>query len=270
MKAVIIIGIIVLALGIGAFFILAPAPPTPALLYVHSGTVEVNTGNTWIAATNEMKLNEGAQVRTLEGEATVVLLEGEFISLAPNSHIVIDTLRSKTIKTTQLAGETWNKVTKISGITDFSSTTPTTVATVRGTEYILELLYLLVDTGIVDYSEHDGLKRIQVRSNQKASADDFITHQLTAEDKARFDSYRAKYIDVLRQIRLREIQKHQTLLKMAADQGVTFDQIKLWLEEVDTGKKHEDELYHQVPFFLRAKAERTYQLTKLIKDALRQ
>jgi len=268
MKALIIVSLVVLALGIGAFFLLTPKAPTPAILYVESGAVEVDTGNGWSVATNEMALHQGDQIRTLEGKATVVILEGEFVSLSLNSHIVLETIGSKNVKVTQLAGETWNKISKLSGIIEFSTGTPTTVATVRGTEYIMTMMQLFVDEGLVDFEDINTSQSAQVGAEQKISIDEFVAQQFTDEDRARFAEHHEEYVDVLRQLRWREILKHTALLTLAETKGITQEQIKVGLLEVDEGKRNEDELYAQVPSVFKSRAQRTYELTKLIKAAL--
>jgi len=270
-KALIITAIIIFIIVASGFFLLAPAPATAALLYVNAGQVDVNTGEGWSIASDEMELAQGAQIRTQEGEATVVLLEGEVISLEPNTHISLDVIRSNEIEISQLAGDTWNKVSKITGISDYTVTTPTTVATVRGTEFFLRQLDLLVGDGTVEYSNintpHNSLR---VREGQKANANRMVEEPMTDEERALFAKWRENYVEILKRVRLREIRKHQTLLNMAKERGVSEDKIMQWLDEVDRGVRSEDELFHKVPVLLRAKAERTYELTKLIKQGMRE
>lgn len=271
MKQGLIVGIVIIAaLALGGFFLLAPAAATPGLLYIQHGEVEVNQGSGWTKAADEMELDMGDQVRTRTGEATVVLLEGEVIHLEADTHITIDTLRSKDIKINQLAGETWSKVTKISGISDYRVDTPSTVATVRGTEYYLTLFEVQVTEGTVQYwNKNTPQNKILVRKNNMALADELIEKPMTSEDKAKFTELRQTYIETLKKVRWREVKKHQRLLDMASKRGATEDDIKQWLDEVDNGVKSEDQLFHKVPVFLRPKAQRTYDLTKVIKQAIR-
>lgn len=269
-KGIIIALVIAGLLALGSIVLLAPKAPTAALLYIDQGTVEVNTGDGWTRAGDEMELSKNDQVRTFDGQATIVLFEGEVITLAPDSHLVLDALRSREIKITQLAGETWNKVTKISGITDYTVTTPTTVATVRGTEFYLTPFEVQVSEGAVSYwNKKEPQNTVTVRRGHRALASELVETELTPEQRAQLKKYRQNYITVMKRVRWREVKKHQTLLNMAAKRGATEDDIKRWLTEVDQGKRSEDELYHKVPFVLRSKATRTYEITKVIKQAIR-
>src|SRR3990172_6864214 len=124
-KLVIAAAVILIILGAVYFLAIAPKAATAAILYVERGQVEVNTGTGWQTGNDEMELKKGSGVRTADGEATVVLLEGEVMHLEPNTEVKLEQISGKKIKITQLAGETWNKVTKISGISEFIVETPT-------------------------------------------------------------------------------------------------------------------------------------------------
>ncbi len=263
-KAIIAIVIILLIAGT-AYFLLAPKPATAAILYVESGQVEVNTGKGWQQGTDEMELKKGSQVKTGDGEATVVLLEGEIVHLEPNSEIKLDQIGKK-IKITQLAGETWNKITKISGISEFTIETPTTVATVRGTEFALNEEEIDVEEGEVDYGQKKG-EKIKVMGGKRAFAKTLKEENIPEERLARIKNFPEKYEKILKRVRAREIRKHQRILKMAAEKGYTEENIHQRLENFDEGREDEDKAYQEAPTLMKPKAKRTYLLTKEIKKA---
>ncbi len=263
MKWVPIIGVAVIILAIGAFFLM-PSSVSAAILYIESGTVEVNTGKGWVPATDEMELKQGAQIKTTEGEATVVLREGEIVHLQPNSEIKLDQI-GKTIKITQVAGETWNKVTKISGVSEFSIETPTTVATVRGTEFILNNEELTVGEGEVDYGNKADKKQIKVKGHKKAMANLMTEEDMSEADIAKMQKFPEKYIKALQKVRAREIKKQTKMLKLAKNKETVDKDIDLMLKEVDEGKQDEEEIYHKAPSIMKPRLKRTYELTKEIK-----
>ncbi len=265
MKKIIIAVIVILALlGIG-YFVLAPKAATAAILYVERGQVEVNTGTGWQTGSDEMELKKGSGVRTADGEATVVLLEGEVMHLEPNSEVKLEQISRKKIKITQLAGETWNKVTKISGISEFIVETPTTVATVRGTEFALNEEELAVTDGEVGYGPKGEPSKIKVRKGKRALAKTMQEEDIA--ELARFKQFPEKYEKILQRVRAREIRKHQQILKMAEKRGYTEEKIRAQLNEVDEDRENEDKLYEQAPLLVKPKAKRAYMLTKEIKRA---
>lgn len=267
-KGIIAILIALAAIGVGAFFLLAPKPATAALLYVDQGTVEVDQGGGWGAAEDESELRQGNKVRTRQGEATLVFYEGEIMQLKPFTEVAIDTLRTREITLTQLSGETWNKLTRISGVQEYSVSTPTTVATVRGTEFTLNDTEIAVNEGRVDYWRKENSRFIlTVHAGNRATAAELKELPLEEKHKASFIDFKKNYINVLKNVRYREIKKHQTLMDMAATRGFTEEKLNSSLHKIDNGQLHEDELYQQVPVLLRPRATRAYQLTKQIKKA---
>jgi hypothetical protein len=260
------VAVLVIIIGIG-YFLLAPPPVTAALLYVESGDVQVNTGKGWISATDEMELDTGDSVKTGAGEATLILQEGEVVHLQPNTEIKLDKISGKSIKLTQSAGETWNKITKISGILEFSIETPNTVATVRGTEFMLNDAQLDVADGEVEFEKKSDKKKMMVRAKKKALAATMREEDMTETDFAKMNKFAGMEVNVLKKVRAREIRKHDALIKMAEKKGLTKAQMEQDLADVDAGKKNEDEFYEQVPAAMKPKAKRIYLLTKEIKRA---
>src|SRR5574341_448783 len=253
------IAILAILIGVG-YFLLAPPSVTAAILYVESGDVQVNMGKGWQPATDEMELKQGNQVKTGEGEATVVLQEGEVVHLQPNTEIKLDSISGKSIKLSQTAGETWNKVTKISGVSEFSIETPTTVATVRGTEFMLNEEQLDVEDGEVDYENKADKKKIKVKAHKKAMRNLMQEEDMTEEDLALFKKFPGKYANILKRLRAREIKKNGMFIKMAEKKGITREQMEQDLNEIDEGRKNEDEFYEKVPDAMKPRAKRIYML----------
>ncbi len=268
MKKLAITAIVILVVLTGIYFIfIAPKPATAAILYVESGSVEVDMGKGWQPGADEMELKENAQVRTAEGEATIVFHEGEVMHLEPNSEVKLDEVSSSEIKVTQLAGETWNKVTKISGVSEFTVETPSTVATVRGTEFFITDEQLDVMDGEVDYENKADKKKIKVRQGKHALKNMMQEEDMPPGLMERYKQFPEKYVNILKKIRAREIRKHKGVLKMASNKGFSEEKIKEQLNEVDEGRQDEDKLYQQVPSMMKPRAKRAYLLTKEIKKA---
>jgi len=261
-------GVVILLLVGGYFLVLAPAPATAAILYIDRGQVEINIGRGWLSGTDEMELAVGSQIRTGDGEATVVLMEGEVITLLPDSEIKLDEISGSRIKISQLAGETWNKVSKISGISEYTIETPTTVATVRGTEFFISEESLEVIEGEVDFWKRaEPGKKIRIGAMKRAAAAEMAEVAFAEADFTKADRMRENYVKNLKRVREREIRKHATLLKQAKKRGYSEEKLRQTLKDIDEGREDEDKIYDEIPAIMKPKAKRTYMLTKEIKKA---
>jgi len=264
MKAIIItIGIILIILGGAYFFIFAPKTPTAALLYLQEGNTQVNTGKGWINAVDEMELSQGNKIRT-DGTATIVFYEGEIMQLNPNTEIEIEKLNTKKIQTKQ-NGETLNKITKISGIAEYTIQTPEAVATVRGTLFLQTNTETAVEEGQVSFGTTSQPNLLTIRSGKYASTTNPIEQNIPEEMKQKLAKFKENYKETLKKIRMREILKHKDALKLAEEKGYTIEKIKSELEKIDKGELNEDELFQKIPSTLKPRAKRIYQLTKEIK-----
>jgi len=265
-KSIIIVIAIILALIVTAVILIAPPSAATAILYIESGTVEVDQGKGWESATNEMNLDVGDSVRTLNGEATLILLEGEVMQLEPNTEIKLDLVSKKKISIIQKTGETWNKVTKISGVREYEVTTPTTVATVRGTEFLLGMGDMEVAEGTVDYERLSDKKMMKVNKLEKALANSMTMEKMSESDMSKMEKYRSRMIKRLERTRERELNKHRIFLRFAEKNGYTEQVLRDTLSEMDNGQKNPDEYYQKTPGVLKPRAKRTFELTKAIKE----
>lgn len=262
-------GIIVALLVIGAaFWLFSAQPVAAAILYVDSGTVEVDMGRGWVAGTDGMELAEGAKIRTGEGAASVILNEGEVLHLEPGTEATLSEI-GDSIRIGQALGETWNKVTRISGVTAYEVETPTTVATVRGTMFFMRAGEVAVEEGEVEVGLANApTKRIVARSKQKATTkgDDVVVEDYAYDPRA--EKFRQIYIMHLKKLREREISRHSSLVAAAKKAyGVTDEQIQQYLDDFDSGRRDVDKVYGQMPAILKKKAERAYRITKAIQQA---
>jgi len=148
-----IIGIVAVVVILAGYFYFQITGSTTvvAFLNVGEGSVQVNQGKGWVAATDEMKLGLNDRVKTLEdGYASVVLFESTIISLEPATEVLIQNLEKAEQRIRQEAGSTWNKFTGLAGVEGLSVETPTTVATVRGTSFGVTMHSVMVGEGEVE------------------------------------------------------------------------------------------------------------------------
>ncbi len=273
-KALIVVSIVVILLAAGAWWLFSVPAAAAAVLYVDEGTVEVDVGKGWMQGADEMELSQGAKVRTRDGAASVIMLDGEVMSLGPNTEVSLSEVSPQGIIIQQLAGETWHKVTKVSGVPLYEVATPTTVATVRGTEFFVsvgEEDEVVVEEGEIEVGFVDTpSKKLHMGPTRKMRMQKQLDKMIEEEwsDDPRAAKFKEKYIKHLKKARMREIKRHDKLMGMAKKQyGITDQQIEQYLSDVDEGKEDEDKAFEQVPAPLKKKAERTYKITKAIKKA---
>lgn len=263
-----IIGVVVLALA-GSLFLLSSEDTTTAFLYVDGGVVDVDIGSGWQSATNEMALSAGSKVRTGDNsEASLVFFEQDVMTLEANSQVTIATLSESQVSVNQDEGSTWNRVEKLAG-REYTVTSPTSVATVRGTGFGLDLTDLgddlLVEDGLVEFENKESGETVDVAENEFIAAlksGELQPKDLTIKQLERLKIRTTKDVERLKQVRIRGIQKNNLLLKQAEKRfGITLEDIENHLEKVDEGTADFSAAEGKVP---KAKLNKLKRVTKRI------
>jgi hypothetical protein len=170
---------IIIIVCIAGFILLSTTPETAkAQLVIESGTVEVQHLGSWAGGTNNMELYQSDSIRTgINSSASVILFKGSIIRLDENTEITLKEIiqeEQTNIIIQQDAGRTWNTVQKISGIDNYEVQTPTTVASVRGTSFDVDvnesgLTVVSVVKGIVNVSITENGTEYNVQLNENWS-----------------------------------------------------------------------------------------------------
>ena len=137
--------IIIICIIIALWVILNPevaADEAKAQLIINSGDVQVKSSSeSWKLAENGMYLYSSDSVKTSDNSsASIILFETSIIRLDSNTQVTIEELireEETSVTIQQDSGRTWNTVYKISGIDNYEVQTPTTVASVRGTAFVV-------------------------------------------------------------------------------------------------------------------------------------
>lgn len=209
MKKGIIISLCIVAalILIGVFFFnsIVSAKTITAQLNVEAGQVLVNGK----VASGDVLLKQGDLIETKEdGLATVILYDSIVINLEPNTKITLDDLTKEHPEVSQESGDTWNKFTKVAGVSGYTIKSGNSVASVRGTAFNFENGKIITGEGEVD-SEIDG-KKITLGEGR-------VFERLNGEIKERgmkreeFDNVDKKIIRSVKHLkRLRERQISET------------------------------------------------------------
>ena len=268
MKALPIIGIIIAVLLVaagGLYFGLLRESDTVALLYVDSGEVQVDTGSGWNAAVDQMELSKNAKVKTLDGKASIVFFDQDVLTLQPNTEIILSQLSSNNIEIDQKSGETWNRVEKLAG-REYTVSTPTSVATVRGTGFILGDDYLDVDDGTVNFKDKETGTSEDVAEFESAKNRDgkLEKGKLDKDALLRIREKIEKEIEHLQTTRERIIEKNPFLLKRAEKMGFSREKIRQSLKDMDEGKESIQDAQEKAPKI--EKVQKVLRLTQRIAN----
>jgi len=144
-KVFLVIPVIIVLILVGVVWVILTSDSNvaKAQLVIDSGTVQVkHGGGVWTPAEDGMFLYQSDSVKTGDDSAaTIVLFESSLIRLDNNTEVtlreLIQQVEETSVSIQQDAGRTWNTVLKISGIDNYEVQTPTTVASVRGTAFVV-------------------------------------------------------------------------------------------------------------------------------------
>jgi len=243
-----VIGVIALLLVFSALIFITGKTKV-AGLNIESGEVQVDTGSGWGKATNGMKLKLKDKIKTgNNGKASLILYESAIISLKPNTEIMISDLSKDLAIIKQSKGTTWNKFTGLSGLRGLEVETPTTVATVRGTEFKVSAKQVIVAEGNVEVKNKlTGAKKF-VGQGEKASIseDALLIEQLSQEEWQMVVKELNETIGRLKNLREEAMKAHPAIVKLIkSTYGLTDKNVQEQLDAIDRGDVDEDALIKQ-------------------------
>jgi len=142
-----IIPIIIVICIIGFLWFTLSSDVSKAQLIIDYGEVQIrHEGESWTSAQNGVLLYQSDSVKTgYNTSASIVLFESSIIRLDSNTEVTIQKIliqAEKTdVKIKQDVGRTWNTIRNLSGIDNYDVQTPTTVASVRGTSFDINVFF---------------------------------------------------------------------------------------------------------------------------------
>jgi len=166
-KILLIIPVIIIISIIGVVWFALTPEVAKAQLIIESGTVQIkHEGGTWISAQNGTLLYQSDTVKTGNNtSASIVLFKSSIIRLDSNTEVMLQEIFEEegetSVKIQQDVGRTWNTISKISGIDNYEVQTPTTVASVRGTAFVV----LVQSNGTTYYGVSHGILNVSSMSN---------------------------------------------------------------------------------------------------------
>ncbi len=254
--------ILIAILGGVTYMRLAASPTRVAVLNIEQGNVQVDIGQGWVDATDEMDLSVDDKVKTgQDSQASIVLYESVIISLEPSTEIGILDLAKQNIKLAQDSGETWNKFTALAGVGGLSIQTPTTVATVRGTAFGVGMTSLLVGEGKVDYTfegetitvEQDEKAELEMTTENRAAKKTMVKKALTQTDRDKIANKMQRTVKMLKKMREMEVKKNSFIANQLQKRyNIDETKIKEYLDRADLGEFDLNELEKKSPVKIEA------------------
>jgi len=271
-----IIAVIILLLIVSAVTVTS-SKTRVAFLNIEEGQVEVDTGNGWQAAEDSMALGLDDKVRTIEGKAVIILYETILVQLEENTEITIEELSKENVKVYQSSGSTWNKFAAISGIQSYQVETPTTVATVRGTSFWVDVESVGVSDGKVNVQiketerpkEETEEKLLELTAGKKVMLDNEIPiiEDFSDEDNRHVVEKKIITVKHLKKLRDEEINKHKTTYALIKKmKGWSDKDVADYLDELDQGKHDMEEVKRNSPVPLKSLDK----LTKITEEIMSQ
>ncbi|HLD05044.1 MAG TPA: FecR domain-containing protein [Candidatus Nanoarchaeia archaeon] len=247
-----VVGALVILAALGyAYYWTTGSPTRTAFLNVESGVVEVDQGKGWLPARDGMDLKKSDKVRTLDGQATIVIFESILVSLDENTEVLVDSLIKEKVAIQQQKGSTWNKVTGLSGVQSYEVSTPNTVATVRGTAFGVDTGAedsIAVGEGNVGVSSGGQEENVAAFEKVFGKKGNLAKKEWSADDKVKFKKRLTRHLVHLKKLRWAELEKKRPLVeKLKAKYKVTDVDIKKFFEDVDAGKQDDTKIIDKVP-----------------------
>ena len=263
-----IVVLVIIGIGMGAFFVLTGSSETVAYLNIEGGKVQVDKGAGWEQAADQMELKKDFAVKTLDdGQASIVFYESDIMELQPNTEVKLAELVASHVAVSQKSGETWNRVSKLTGTREYTVETPNSVATVRGTGFGVNVSEgsdeIIVDEGTVqcslpdkkDFKDITEYRSCMVKNGQIKEGE--ITKEQLIFIRQRIE----KEILILKMMQLRELWKNKILVNAMKERyNLTNEDLKQFIEETNSGRRDLNELRAKIPVRLQS-------LDKIIKIA---
>lgn len=202
------IGIITLVILTFAASTILADQTTPAQLNIETGTVLVN-GQSVTETTKTLKLKD--IIETKDTTATIILYESVFVILQPNTQVTIEDLTKQHPKINQQKGTTWNKFTKLLGVSEYTVQTKTSVASVRGTAFELSEDKIITAEGEVLYTTQGKTFTVQEMDVIEKTNGQMRQRKANNDETAKIQKHFEKTAKEIQKIAIKEIKQQNKI-----------------------------------------------------------
>ncbi|MBI4146732.1 FecR domain-containing protein [Candidatus Woesearchaeota archaeon] len=213
-----------------------------------------------LTATLGQGLRAGDIVKTVEkAETAIEFFDGGILRMRENTEITIQELNeeSKKISIRQAMGETWTRLLKIAGVTQYDIETPNAVASVRGTGFKVEVTGEKTEVSVADGTVHVArivdeqvVATVDVSEDQEAvveqqegiAAADLSINVHTAEEDPWIEENLQEDEQYIEEVQEEYIQEHPEILDELKEKGIDEQHIDEAIEDVINGEIPEEKL----------------------------
>ena len=212
------------------------------------GTVKVNNKDVEEGAS----LKQGDKVETdYNSEATITFFDSSIMRLDKGTQIILKNLGTdpKKVVIAQKEGQTWSKLLRIAGISDYRVETPNTVATVRGTAFKIKVggntTEVGVGNGVVKVAN---IKEGKIVSERKVIEDkqviieeENIEHEEFVPDEWIEDNIEEDE-EFVEEIQERFEEEHEEFIGDLEERGLAEEEVNGWVENFIEGDLTDEEM----------------------------
>lgn len=263
-----ILGILIIGIFFSAL-VLGGKPE--AILYIDKGEVLFDSGRGWQVAEDEMEIKRNYKIKTSENsEASIVIYGRNILRLEENTEIDLREISEDKISIRQEEGSTWNRILRLTGNQVYEVETPTSVASVRGTGFLVDIGEednILGGEGCLNVKSNLSKDEKEICEGNKATSDDegVEKDQLSEEENSRVNQHMQKDIETLKRVRQKIIEDNRvTFFIIKRAQGWNDEDVQNYLDELDRGMHDIDELIEMSPIKNKA-IEELAELTREIQ-----
>jgi len=250
----IILGIIIVILIIGGvvvYNLFFKTSTDTASLKSFTGTVQINRSDKLFLAENDLKLKENDIVVTKQAStADIILYDSVYVQVEENTEISIEKLKTNNVKLKQTTGSTWTKFLNVVGIGKFEFETPSAVATIRGTEFGVDIN----DEEIISLLEGDleilfdgQTHKLNPFFKFKIKNGKYEISEFTLEDKMRAVVKMRKSLVTLKNIRAKELNSRKSIIDQVIQKYNLTKGLNDYLEDIDSGRINDRNLVQYSP-----------------------
>jgi hypothetical protein len=245
----IVFGLIVVIVLVVYFTIFRVSTPTGTLTILN-GNVEVNKGLGFTAVSTGLGLKEGYAIKTLDGNARIVLLDSVILTLDPQTVIKLETIGSDTVVSLD-QGTAWSKFIK-GNIQSYTLLAKDSNMVAYGTSFKSEVnsdnVILTVSEGTVEFKSTADKLSVPKGKKYILSKGKIAESTLTSEEKASLVNGLKKDKEAIKDLRMDMMQRNKAIYdKLKNMFNQTDKDVLIVLDKIDNGEWNDSELIAKSP-----------------------
>mgnify|MGYP006292796445 CR=1 FL=1 len=268
---ILVIFLIPIILAAAAIVHLNTVPVKDAVLYVGDGDVRVDQGEGYGPAEDGMTLASSDKVKTgASSEASLVLHDSVVLDIHEGSEVWIEDLSQENPRIRQESGSSWVKFLGIMDVDTFSVSTPTSMATARGTAFEVNMDSIKVAEGTVEVVVDGHTFTVEIFEKVELVDGSYVKTEMKDDEKEQLVVKMEDNLETLKRVRDEKIRleysRFQALFDEAlAEEDLTFEEAMSQIGKLDRGEVSLEEVLSRSPVESR-RIDHIAELTREIQE----